>query len=59
MPWSRCKRRATRPSARCWSGVSPRRAPARRPDPDTFRMVNLLLFAFDGREDLLNPLGDC
>lgn len=27
------------------------------PDQDTFRMVDLLLFAFDGRADLLNPLG--
>jgi hypothetical protein len=28
------------------------------PDPDTFRMVDLLLVACDGRADLLNPLGD-
>jgi hypothetical protein len=28
------------------------------PDPLTFRMVDLLLFAFEGRADLLNPLGD-
>ncbi|GLY99140.1 myeloperoxidase [Actinoplanes sp. NBRC 103695] len=28
------------------------------PDPDTFRMVDLLLFAFEGRKDLLAPLGD-
>jgi hypothetical protein len=28
------------------------------PDPHTFRMVDLLLFAFEGRSDLLNPLGD-
>jgi hypothetical protein len=28
------------------------------PDPLTFRMVDLLLFAFEGRSDLLNPLGD-
>jgi len=28
------------------------------PDPFTFRMVDLLLFAFEGRADLLNPLGD-
>jgi hypothetical protein len=37
------------------------RDPAWRPDlgPDanTFRMVDLLLFAFEGRADLLNPLG--
>jgi hypothetical protein len=38
------------------------REPHWRPDlgPDqlTFRMVDLLLFAFEGRADLLNPLGD-
>jgi Animal haem peroxidase/Putative peptidoglycan binding domain len=28
------------------------------PDSLTFRMVDLLLFAFEGRADLLNPLGD-
>jgi hypothetical protein len=28
------------------------------PDALTFRMVDLLLFAFEGRADLLNPLGD-
>ena len=28
------------------------------PDPLTFRMVDVLLFAFEGRSDLLNPLGD-
>ena len=28
------------------------------PDPDTFRMVDLLLFTFEGRADLLAPLGD-
>jgi hypothetical protein len=28
------------------------------PDSETFRMVDLLLFAFEGRADLLNPLGD-
>lgn len=27
------------------------------PPPDTFRMVDLLLFAFEGRAELLNPLG--
>ena len=32
--------------------------PSLGPNPDTFRMVDLLLFAFEGREDLLNPLGD-
>jgi hypothetical protein len=28
------------------------------PNNTTFRMVDLLLFAFEGRADLLNPLGD-
>jgi hypothetical protein len=28
------------------------------PDRDTFRMTDLLLFAFEGKADLLNPLGD-
>jgi hypothetical protein len=28
------------------------------PDQFTFRMVDLLLFAFEGRAELLNPLGD-
>ncbi|MGE2833697.1 peptidoglycan-binding protein [Mycobacterium sp. SMC-4] len=28
------------------------------PDPFTFRMVDLLLFAYEGRADKLNPLGD-
>jgi len=28
------------------------------PDADTFRMTDLLLFAFEGKADLLNPLGD-
>jgi hypothetical protein len=32
--------------------------PSLGPDPLTFRMVDLLLFAFEGRADLLNPLGD-
>jgi hypothetical protein len=27
-------------------------------DSDTFRMTDLLLFAFEGKADLLNPLGD-
>lgn len=32
--------------------------PTLGPDADTFRMVDLLLFAFEGKEELLNPLGD-
>jgi Animal haem peroxidase len=28
------------------------------PDASTFRMTDLLLFAFEGKADLLNPLGD-
>ncbi|XVV06500.1 hypothetical protein ACQPW3_14365 [Actinosynnema sp. CA-248983] len=28
------------------------------PDANTFRMTDLLLFAFEGKADLLNPLGD-
>jgi hypothetical protein len=32
--------------------------PAFGPDANTFRMVDLLLFAFEGKADLLNPLGD-
>ena len=32
--------------------------PTLGPDPDTFRMVDLLLFTFEGRADLLAPLGD-
>lgn len=28
------------------------------PDSNTFRMVDLMLFAFEGKADLLNPLGD-
>jgi Animal haem peroxidase len=32
--------------------------PTLGPNSDTFRMVDLLLFAFDGKEELLNPLGD-
>jgi hypothetical protein len=31
--------------------------PTLGPDPDTFRMVDLLLFAFEGKRDLLAPLG--
>jgi hypothetical protein len=44
------------------SAISIVRDPAWRPtlgpDPDTFRMTDLLLFAFEGKEELLNPLGD-
>jgi hypothetical protein len=32
--------------------------PSLGPNNTTFRMVDLLLFAFQGRADLLNPLGD-
>lgn len=32
--------------------------PSLGPDANTFRMVDLLLFACDGRAELLNPLGD-
>jgi hypothetical protein len=32
--------------------------PTLGPDDETFRMVDLLLFAFEGRKALLNPLGD-
>jgi hypothetical protein len=32
--------------------------PSLGPNNTTFRMVDLLLFAFEGRADLLNPLGD-
>lgn len=32
--------------------------PAFGPDARTFRMTDLLLFAFEGKADLLNPLGD-
>ena len=31
--------------------------PTLGPDPDTFRMVDLLLFAFEGKKALLNPNG--
>jgi hypothetical protein len=31
--------------------------PTLGPDSDTFRMVDLLLFAFEGKKSLLNPLG--
>jgi hypothetical protein len=32
--------------------------PSLGPNDETFRMVDLLLFAFDGKKALLNPLGD-
>ena len=32
--------------------------PSLGPNNTTFRMVDLLLFTFEGRENLLNPLGD-
>ena len=32
--------------------------PTLGPNSNTFRMVDLLLFAFDGRADQINPLGD-
>ncbi|MFC7615296.1 hypothetical protein ACFQV2_19105 [Actinokineospora soli] len=32
--------------------------PSLGPDATTFRMTDLLLFAFEGKADLLNPLGD-
>ncbi|MGW5049664.1 peroxidase family protein [Actinokineospora sp. NPDC004072] len=32
--------------------------PSLGPDAQTFRMTDLLLFAFEGKADLLNPLGD-
>ncbi|WP_018686092.1 peroxidase family protein [Actinokineospora enzanensis] len=32
--------------------------PTLGPDANTFRMTDLLLFAFEGKLDLLNPLGD-
>jgi hypothetical protein len=32
--------------------------PSLGPDSNTFRMVDLLLFAFEGNADLLNPMGD-
>ncbi|PRY38714.1 heme peroxidase [Umezawaea tangerina] len=37
---------------------SPAWRPSLGPDPETFRMTDLLLFAFEGKADLLNPLGD-
>ncbi|CAN5537960.1 hypothetical protein BH24CHL9_BH24CHL9_14320 [soil metagenome] len=36
---------------------NPQWRPSLGPDSDTFRMVDLLLFAFEGKEALLNPLG--
>jgi hypothetical protein len=32
--------------------------PTLGPDRKTFRMVDLLLFAFEGKAELLNPMGD-
>lgn len=32
--------------------------PSLGPDANTFRMVDLMLFAFEGKAELLNPLGD-
>lgn len=32
--------------------------PSLGPDTNTFRMVDLMLFAFEGKAELLNPLGD-
>jgi hypothetical protein len=32
--------------------------PSLGPNPDAFRMVDLLLFAFEGKAELLNPLGN-
>ena len=32
--------------------------PTLGPNNTTFRMVDLLLFAFEGKKELLNPLGD-
>jgi hypothetical protein len=37
---------------------SPSWRPTLGPDRSTFRMTDLLLFAFEGKADLLNPLGD-
>ncbi|NKE60114.1 heme peroxidase [Lentzea sp. PSKA42] len=37
---------------------SPYWKPTLGPDSSTFSMVDLLLFAFEGKADLLNPLGD-
>jgi heme peroxidase len=37
---------------------SPSWRPRLGPDRRTFRMTDLLLFAFEGKADLLNPLGD-
>ncbi|MEU6154582.1 heme peroxidase family protein [Actinosynnema sp. NPDC047251] len=42
-----------------WSIVrEPYWRPSFGPDQTTFRMTDLLLFAFEGKADLLNPLGD-
>ncbi len=32
--------------------------PSLGPDANTFRMTDLLLFACEGKKELLNPLGD-
>ena len=32
--------------------------PSLGPNNQTFRMADLLLFAFEGKKELLNPLGD-
>ncbi|HSJ50084.1 MAG TPA: hypothetical protein VLA90_02190 [Actinomycetota bacterium] len=38
-------------------GRDPAWRPTFGPDQNTFRMVDLLLFAFEGRKSLLAPLG--
>jgi hypothetical protein len=37
---------------------NPNFKPSLGPNDETFRMVDLLLFAFEGKKALLNPLGD-
>jgi hypothetical protein len=37
---------------------TPQWRPTFGPDRNTFRMTDLLLFAFQGKAELLNPLGD-
>lgn len=32
--------------------------PSLGPDADTFRVVDLLLFGYEGKKELLAPLGD-
>jgi len=44
-------------AARHRSFAIPRSGPTWGPDPNTFRMVDLLLFAFEGDAVLLNPNG--